>query len=74
MAAIPQALDRELGALLRDGWLRDASECLAYAYDNSRQLAVPDAVALPATREQVLALVRAESAPAPRRDLPCRFR
>ena len=59
MAAIPQALDRELRALLGDAWLRDESECLAYAYDNSRQLAVPGAVALPTTREQVQALVRA---------------
>ncbi|MCJ0825677.1 FAD-binding protein [Luteimonas sp. 50] len=59
MAAIPQALDRELRALLGDAWLRDESDCLAYAYDNSRKLAVPDAVALPTTREQVQALVRA---------------
>ncbi|MFC7302360.1 FAD-binding oxidoreductase [Cognatiluteimonas weifangensis] len=59
MADLPQALDRELAALLGPAWLRDESERLTYAYDNSRQLAVPDAVALPATREQVLALVRA---------------
>jgi D-lactate dehydrogenase len=48
-----------MAALLGGGWLRDPSELLAYGYDNSRQLALPDAVALPRTREQVLALVRA---------------
>jgi hypothetical protein len=50
MAALPSALDRELAALLGDAWLRDDSERLAYAYDNSRKLAVPDAVALPTSR------------------------
>lgn len=53
------ALDRELSALLGDGWRTDASERLTYGYDNSRRQAMPDAVALPATREQVVALVRA---------------
>ena len=48
-----------MAALLGGGWLRDPSERLAYGYDNSRQLALPDAVALPRTREQVVALVRA---------------
>ena len=45
--------------LLGGGWRTDPDERLAYGYDNSRQLALPDAVAMPTTREQVLALVRA---------------
>ncbi|KGM53829.1 dimethylmenaquinone methyltransferase [Lysobacter daejeonensis GH1-9] len=56
---LPAALDAELHALLGDAWLTDASERLAYAFDNSRREALPDAVALPTTREQVVALVRA---------------
>ncbi|MFD0739114.1 FAD-binding oxidoreductase [Lysobacter koreensis] len=59
MNALPPVLARDLSALLGDGWLADPSERLAYAYDNSRREALPDAVALPTTREQVLALVRA---------------
>jgi D-lactate dehydrogenase len=39
--------------------LRDPAECLAYGYDNSRKQAQPLAVALPTTREQVQAIVRA---------------
>ena len=58
-AALPAALSRELAALLGQAWSTDASERLAYAYDNSRRLVVPDAVALPTTRGQVVALVRA---------------
>ncbi|HEU4991749.1 MAG TPA: FAD-linked oxidase C-terminal domain-containing protein [Luteimonas sp.] len=42
-----------------DGWLAGESERLAYGYDNSRRLALPDAVALPTEAAQVLALVRA---------------
>ncbi|HVR81327.1 MAG TPA: FAD-linked oxidase C-terminal domain-containing protein [Luteimonas sp.] len=57
--ALPDALSAELAALLGDGWLTDPDERLTYGYDNSRKLALPDAVALPTTREQVLALVRA---------------
>jgi D-lactate dehydrogenase len=59
MPTLPPALHDELAALLGDGWRTDASERLTYGYDNSRRLALPDAVALPRTREQVLALVRA---------------
>jgi D-lactate dehydrogenase len=59
MPDLPQTLCRDMATLLGDAWLRDDSERLAYAYDNSRKLAVPDAVALPTTRAQVLALVRA---------------
>ncbi|MEO8160831.1 MAG: FAD-linked oxidase C-terminal domain-containing protein [Arenimonas sp.] len=39
--------------------LRDPAECLAYGYDNSRMQSMPLAVALPTTREQVQAIVRA---------------
>jgi D-lactate dehydrogenase (quinone) len=59
MTELPADLRREFAALLGDGWLSDPSECLAYAYDNSRRESLPDAVALPTSREQVLALVRA---------------
>ena len=45
--------------LLGAGWLTDPAERLTYAYDNSRRQSLPDAVALPTTREQVVALVRA---------------
>lgn len=58
---LPADLHDELARLLGDGrgWLTDPGERLAYAYDNSRREALPDAVALPVTREQVQALVRA---------------
>ncbi|QSX78564.1 FAD-binding oxidoreductase [Agrilutibacter solisilvae] len=59
MPALPAALVRDLSALLGNAWLTDPSERLAYAYDNSRRQALPDAVALPSTAEHVLALVRA---------------
>ena len=59
MTALPADLVRTLAALLGDGFLIDASERLTYGYDNSRRQAMPDAVALPTTREQVAALVRA---------------
>ncbi|HEY0660801.1 MAG TPA: FAD-linked oxidase C-terminal domain-containing protein [Lysobacter sp.] len=59
MTALPAGLARELADLLGDGWLADPGERLSYAYDNSRRESLPDAVALPHTREQVLALVRA---------------
>nr|WP_255746300.1 FAD-linked oxidase C-terminal domain-containing protein [Lysobacter sp. CFH 32150] len=55
---MPASLSNELAALLGDGWRTDPDERLTYGYDNSRRLAVPDAVALPTTREQVVALVR----------------
>ena len=58
MSPLPAALHRELATLLGAGWLTDPSERLAYAYDNSRRHALPDAVALPTSREQVIALVR----------------
>ena len=59
MSALSTSLQRDMAGLLGAGWLTDPSERLAYAYDNSRREALPDAVALPQTREQVQALVRA---------------
>jgi D-lactate dehydrogenase len=56
---LPPDLHADLAALLGDGWRTDPGERLTYGYDNSRQQAMPDAVALPTTREQVVALVRA---------------
>jgi D-lactate dehydrogenase len=56
---LPAALHDVLSAALGAGWRTDAAERLAYAYDNSRREALPDGVALPTTREQVLTLVRA---------------
>lgn len=59
MTALPAELHETLAALLGDGFRTDASERLTYGYDNSRRQAMPDAVALPTTREQVVGLVRA---------------
>ena len=56
---LPVALATELAALLGDGWRTDAAAREAQASDDSRRHALPDAVALPQTREQVIALVRA---------------
>ena len=56
---LPVSLQRELAAVLGDAWRTDASERLTYGYDNSRRFALPAGVALPDSREQVLALVRA---------------
>ena len=59
MSALPAPLRNELAALLGEGWRDDPSERLAYAFDNSRREVLPDGVALPTTREQVVALVKA---------------
>lgn len=59
MPALPAALLRELTDLLGDGLRTDPGERLTYGYDNSRRQALPDAVALPTTADQVVALVRA---------------
>jgi D-lactate dehydrogenase len=57
---VSEALLAQLRTLLGDAsLLRDPAECLAYGYDNSRRQAQPLAVALPTTREQVQAIVRA---------------
>lgn len=59
MSALPAPLRNELAALLGEGWRDDPSERLTYAFDNSRREVLPDGVALPTTREQVVALVKA---------------
>ena len=59
MNQLPDRLHQQLSALLGEDWRTDASERLAYGYDNSRQFALPDAVALPRTREAVIDIVRA---------------
>lgn len=59
MTTLPASLNNELAALLGDGWLTGESERQARGNDNSRRTALPDAVALPRTREEVAALVRA---------------
>ena len=56
---LPAALASELAARLGDGWRTDDAAREAQARDDSRRHALPDAVALPQTREQVVALVRA---------------
>ncbi len=56
---LPDALLRELADLLGDGLRTDPGERVGYGYDNSRREALPDAVALPRGRAQVLELVRA---------------
>ncbi len=54
----PGLLDELRQLLGSDGLLTDASERLGYGYDNSRRQALPDAVALPTTREQVQRIVQ----------------
>ena len=57
--ALTADLLAELDRLLGPGaLLLDAAERLAYSYDNSRRQSLPDAVALPATREQVQRIVQ----------------
>ena len=58
-SALPADLQRALADLLDDGLRLDDNERLTYGYDNSRRQAMPDAVALPTTADQVVALVRA---------------
>ena len=59
-AGLPNALVDSLAALLgADGWHVDAATRATHASDDSRRHALPDAVAMPNNREQVVALVRA---------------
>jgi D-lactate dehydrogenase len=59
MSALPADLLRTLADALGDGLRTDSGERLTYGYDNSKRQAMPDAVALPTTIEQVVAIVRA---------------
>ncbi len=56
---LPAAFIVELSALLGDGWRVDPATREAHASDDSRGHQPPEAVALPSTREQVQAIVRA---------------
>ena len=59
MSSLDKYLQKSLKELFSaEACLFDASECLAYAFDNSRQQAMPQAVVLPTTKEQVQALVQ----------------
>ena len=58
--ALPDALDAELSALLGpEGWRTDEAARRAHGEDDSRQWAMPAAVATPRDRDQVAAIVRA---------------
>jgi D-lactate dehydrogenase len=57
--AFDPAFEREMQQLLGDGWVRDATRLDAYADEYRRSAVVPRAVAIPADRTQVQALVRA---------------
>lgn len=59
MPMLPAALDAELSRLLGDGWRTDDDARSAQAGDSSRHRAQPLAVATPADRSQVAALVQA---------------
>ncbi|HET9484152.1 MAG TPA: FAD-linked oxidase C-terminal domain-containing protein [Xanthomonadales bacterium] len=54
-----RATETSLRDALGDSLLTDTADRLAYGYDNSRREAMPDAVALPTSHEQVVAIVRA---------------
>lgn len=57
---LPPALHAELSALLgAEGWRTDEATRRAHGEDDSRQWALPDAVAIPADTAQVAAVVRA---------------
>ncbi len=59
-ASLPAGFSAELHALLgADGWRTDAAALAAHAQDNSWRHALPDGVALPTHRDQVVAIVRA---------------
>ena len=57
-SSLPALLDTELSALLGEGWRTDMAARQAHGSDNSWRHALPDAIAFPQDREQVLALVR----------------
>ena len=56
--SLPRALHDAMSTRLGDGWLTGEGRRL-YGGDDSRRWAMPSAVALPRTREDVVALVRA---------------
>src|SRR5690606_30426640 len=59
-SALPEPLLAELSAVLDpQGWRVDEDARRAHGGDDSRQWSMPDAVALPRDRDQVVAIVRA---------------
>ncbi|WP_407354562.1 FAD-binding oxidoreductase [Luteimonas sp. R10] len=58
-STLPAVLERELSALLGDGWRIDDGARATHGGDGSRRMAMPLGVATPADRGQVAALVRA---------------
>jgi len=56
---LPDSLFFTLHSIFGDAVQTGPTECLAYAYDDSRLNALPDAVVFPTTHDQVEALVRA---------------
>ena len=58
-APLPALLDAELAALLGEAWRTDIATRRAHGQDDSWRQALPDAVAFPQDRAQVVALVRA---------------
>uniref|UniRef100_UPI00249B32BA FAD-binding oxidoreductase n=1 Tax=Stenotrophomonas sp. PS02297 TaxID=2991423 RepID=UPI00249B32BA len=56
---LPAAFDRALSDLLGAHWRTDDAALAAHAQDNSWRHALPLGVALPESREQVQAIVRA---------------
>ena len=60
MTALPDALHQRLASVLGEaGWRTDEAVRAAHGADDSRRFALPDAVALPSERAQVVELVRA---------------
>ncbi len=59
MNPLPEAFIQTLSQLLGDGWRTDDGALEAHAQDNSWRHARPQAVAMPADRAQVQAIVRA---------------
>jgi D-lactate dehydrogenase (quinone) len=57
MPALSHEVMQLLRSVLGNGLLLDPADCLVYGYDNSRQHAMPDAVALVETIDQVQALI-----------------
>lgn len=60
MTTLPDALHQRLASVLGEaGWRTDEAVRAAHGADDSRRFALPDAVALPSERAQVVELVRA---------------
>ncbi len=59
MTSLPAAFTQTLSQLLGDDWRTDDAALATHAQDNSWRHALPQGVALPRTREQVQAIVRA---------------